>query len=77
MQTMRKNALENYPWSVQVSYFTNLLTLTFYSACYWRLFPSKKKTSRKVKIELSSGDEDETIEIKPKIEPCCSSSLQN
>jgi hypothetical protein len=74
-----------------VSYLTNLLSLTSYSACYQRLFPSKKKKSQTIKIELSSGeeeesiyvssgDEDDTIEIKPKIEemePCCSSSLNS
>jgi hypothetical protein len=47
-----------------------------YSPCYQRLFIKKKKTE----IELSSGDEDDVIEVKPKpeeIEPCCSSSLKD
>jgi hypothetical protein len=62
-----------------------------YRLCYVRLFYSKKKKSQKVKIELSSGEEDEpiylssgdendTIDVKPKpenMEPCCSSSLKN
>jgi hypothetical protein len=88
---MRKDGLGNYTWSVSVSNLINVLIFTFYRACYLRLFIRNKKASRKVKIELSSGEEDEpvclssgdendTIEVKPKIEemePCCSSSLRD
>jgi hypothetical protein len=62
-----------------------------YSACYKRLFQKKKTTSEielssgddddfAKPIELSSGDEDDVMEVKPKIEkmePCCSSSLND
>jgi hypothetical protein len=75
-----------------VSYLIYILISIFYRSCYNQLFYNKKKkASQKVKIELSSGDEDEpiylssgdendTIEVKPKLEdmePYCSSSLKN
>jgi hypothetical protein len=47
-----------------------------YRTCYQRLFENKKKAE----IELSSGDENEEIDVKPKLEemePCCSSSLKD
>jgi hypothetical protein len=73
---MREDALGDFTWNVQVNYFRNILKMAlFYSACYQRLF-QKKKTE----IVLSSGDEDDIIEVKPKLEemePCCSSSLKD
>jgi hypothetical protein len=61
---------------MQVGYLRDILNWTlFYSACYIRLFRKKK-----VEIELSSGDEDDVLDIKPKLEemePCTSSSLNH
>jgi hypothetical protein len=77
MQGMWTNALENYTRNLRVSDFRNMLIFTlFYSACYQRHFKKKKKAV----IELSSGDEDDVMEMKPKLEemkPCCSSSLKD
>jgi hypothetical protein len=62
---------------VRVSYSKYLLSLTlFYSPCYKRRFQKKNKDE----IVLSSGDEDDVMEIKPKLEdmkPCCSSLLKD
>jgi hypothetical protein len=48
----------------------------YFSACYDRIFRNKKKDE----IVLSSGDENDVMEVKPKLEkmePCCSSSLKD
>lgn len=67
MQEMWKSSLVNYTWSLQVSYLTYFLrSLLYYRACYHRLYD--KKTSKNEEIELSSGEEDEIIEVKPKTE---------
>jgi hypothetical protein len=77
MQKVRKDALEDYTRSLRVSYLIDMLNYTwFYSVCYERLFRKKKN----VEIELSSGEEDDVLDIKPKleeIEPCTSSSLRH
>jgi hypothetical protein len=74
---MRENALEIYTRIMRVSDLRDLLNfLLFYRSCYQRLFQKKKKDE----IVLSSGDEDDVLEIKPKLEemePCCSSSLKD
>jgi hypothetical protein len=76
-----KDGLENHTWTLRVGYLRYILNSTFYSTCYIRLFvKKKKKASREVEIELSSGEEDEPIDVKPKLEemePCCSSSLRD
>jgi hypothetical protein len=76
MQGMWKAALEICTWTLRVGYFLYITCLTsIYSSCYNRLFRKKK-----AEIELSSGDENEVMEIKPKLEemePCCSSSLKD
>jgi hypothetical protein len=75
MQGMWEDALENCTWNVSVSYLANILNLTFYSPCYQRIFEKKK-----VEIELSSGDENDVLDVKPKLEemePCCSSFLKD
>jgi hypothetical protein len=73
---MWKDALVYKTWTVRVCYLKHILKMTlFYRPCYNLLF-RKKKTE----IDLSSGDEDDVIEMKPKLEemePCCSSSLKD
>jgi hypothetical protein len=77
MQGVWENALVNYTWNVPVGYLTDILKMViFYRSCYQRLFPKKKKDE----IVLSSGDEDDVMEVKPKLEEmerCCSSSLKD
>jgi hypothetical protein len=62
---------------MQVGYLMDILNLTlFYSACYQRLFPRKKKNAE---IELSSGDENDVLDVKPKLEqtdPCTSVEIE-
>jgi hypothetical protein len=76
---------------VSVCDFLDILNLTrFNRYCYNCVFLKKKKTEIVLSsgeendfeqpIYLSSGDEDDEIEVKPKLEkmePCCSSSLKD
>jgi hypothetical protein len=57
---MRKDGLADIAWNVRVSYLRYILTLTSNRACYVRLF-ARKKASRQVKIELSSGDKQDLV----------------